>query len=329
MEIKLSPKHKLIHQRALVAASSYQKAEAEMILVLQEVDRESIHKRFGKSSLLKYAIEFLNLSEPVALSFIAVARKSSEVPVLKAAVCKGQLSVATANRLVSTITKENASELIQFAATHSWRENERELARRNPKAAVRDKVKMLGNGLVEITVTVTEDEYKDFERACSIEAQRKSAAPKRSDAFVECVQAHLDKYDPVRKAERAQMRAEKAPPKSVPQKTLPKSSVRTDQNSKQTKDSKATPRIPLSAAEVHAVQSRDQGRCTHVNESGVRCNQDRWTEIHHIVPVSKGGTNNVYNLTTLCSFHHDLAHQLTLPLEGQITWLRDLRAPYG
>src|SRR5262249_527268 len=88
-------------------------------------------------------------------------------------------------------------------------------------------------------------------------------------------------------------------------------------------------RTPLTAAQKHAVFKRDQGRCTHVDASGRRCNQDRWLHTHHIVHVSQGGNNEPENLTTLCSFHHDLVHQLSLPIEGQVNWLRSPQRGYA
>jgi hypothetical protein len=83
-----------------------------------------------------------------------------------------------------------------------------------------------------------------------------------------------------------------------------------------------TLRRPLSASEKHAVFLRDQGRCTFVNARGERCNTDRWLHVHHIKPVSQGGTNDPANLTVICSAHHDLIHQLSFALDGQISWLR-------
>lgn len=81
---------------------------------------------------------------------------------------------------------------------------------------------------------------------------------------------------------------------------------------------RSTPREPLTAAQKHAVAIRDQGKCTHIDLTGRRCNQDRWTDTHHIIPVNKGGTNDPENLTTLCSYHHDLVHQLSLEIDGQV-----------
>jgi len=83
-----------------------------------------------------------------------------------------------------------------------------------------------------------------------------------------------------------------------------------------------------SSEQKHAVFLRDQGKCTHVGHNKKRCGDDRWTQIHHIIHVNQGGTNDLENLTTLCSFHHDLVHQLSLPLEGQVSWLRSPRTPY-
>ena len=38
------------------------------------------------------------------------------------------------------------------------------------------------------------------------------------------------------------------------------------------------------------------------------CTSQRWLEIHHIVPVSQGGRDEISNLTTLCHAHHKQRH---------------------
>lgn len=70
----------------------------------------------------------------------------------------------------------------------------------------------------------------------------------------------------------------------------------------------ASRRSALIAASSHAVRLRDQGRCTHVDDNGVRCEHRRWLHVHHVVPVSHGGSDEVENLTMLCSGHHQLEH---------------------
>jgi hypothetical protein len=51
------------------------------------------------------------------------------------------------------------------------------------------------------------------------------------------------------------------------------------------------------------ILTRDNYECTE--EDGY-CNGP--LQIHHIVPLSKGGPNDPDNLTTLCYYHHSLKH---------------------
>ena len=58
-------------------------------------------------------------------------------------------------------------------------------------------------------------------------------------------------------------------------------------------------RIPLPAKLKQAVQLRNQGQCTFEHYHFGRCQSRRWLEIHHKVPVSRGGENTLSNLQTL------------------------------
>jgi len=69
------------------------------------------------------------------------------------------------------------------------------------------------------------------------------------------------------------------------------------------------------------VNARDRGRCQFVDANGKRCENDRWIHQHHKIPVSLGGGNDHKNMISLCSFHHDLVHQLSFSLGGQVSWL--------
>ncbi|MGE4133558.1 MAG: HNH endonuclease [Bdellovibrionales bacterium] len=57
----------------------------------------------------------------------------------------------------------------------------------------------------------------------------------------------------------------------------------------------------------HALQLKYQGRCGYQNK-GNRCNESRFLEIHHIQPLSKGGTDDLENLILLCAGHHKVWH---------------------
>lgn len=54
----------------------------------------------------------------------------------------------------------------------------------------------------------------------------------------------------------------------------------------------------------NAILSRDNHQC---QESDGYCSGV--LHVHHIIPLSKGGTNEAHNLITLCVFHHSMKHE--------------------
>lgn len=50
------------------------------------------------------------------------------------------------------------------------------------------------------------------------------------------------------------------------------------------------------------IKKRDNYKC-------VRCPSTKRLEVHHIVPLSRGGTNNKRNLITLCEKCHQKRHK--------------------
>jgi len=264
-----------------------------------------------------YATQILGLSESLAYAFITVARKCKQVVELQAAIDSRELSVSKAVRITSSLNAENSRELIDFARSHSSKEIDFEVAKRNPTVEIRGSAKAVSEDMFLLEIGVSKKIYEKLLRVLALEAQRQRNS-KFEDAIDAGLEAYLEKYDPVRKAERVSK-------KVVVESTEPCSSKvlkKMDQNVG------SRGRTPIPAAQKHAVHRRDEGRCTHRDVTGKRCNQDRWVEIHHVVPVSLGGSNDPENLTTLCSFHHDLVHQLSLPLDGQVNWLRSRSREY-
>jgi len=312
-EVFVTPEQKSIHTRALELSSNYKKLEAELIEVLQQVEATKLFKQLGCSSLFKYAVEILGFSESVAYLFISVARKARDVAALAAAIREGTLSVSKAGRLVAVLNPENGDELISFAQQHTSREIDREVARRNPKPGFADRVKVLSAELLALNLAVSAEFFRKLKRAESVQAQKGKLGGGFAGVLELALDEYLHRHDPVVKAERAAAKNDRTKEASPEELCL----VR------------VPTRKPLTAAQRHEVFRRDGGRCTYHNESGKRCDSDRWVDIHHIHPVSQGGGNDPQNLTTLCSFHHDLVHQLSLPLEGGVSWLRSPVVGYG
>ena len=78
-----------LHRRALEIVARYKKTEAELLSVLQEIEKEKVFLRLGYASMFDYAVRALGLPEGTAYGFINVARKAKEVPELKAAIASG------------------------------------------------------------------------------------------------------------------------------------------------------------------------------------------------------------------------------------------------
>lgn len=53
-----------------------------------------------------------------------------------------------------------------------------------------------------------------------------------------------------------------------------------------------------------AVHERDGGRCTYVGPDGHRCSATSLLELHHIIPVAKGGKGTIDNVTLACRTHN-------------------------
>src|SRR3954464_9405064 len=110
--ILLSTEQKTIHERAMRLADQHRQIEAELIRVLQEVDRTKLFKKLNQPSLFMYATQILGLSESVAYAFISVSRKSKEIPELQEAIDQTRISVSKASRIISAMKIENAGTLI-------------------------------------------------------------------------------------------------------------------------------------------------------------------------------------------------------------------------
>jgi hypothetical protein len=70
-------------------------------------------------------------------------------------------------------------------------------------------------------------------------------------------------------------------------------------------------RQPIPPSVVRFVWARDKGRCQTPGCRSARC-----LEIHHIIPVSAGGSNDPSNLTLRCSACHTAHHDGRLTISG-------------
>ena len=287
----LNEKHQALHERAVRCAKSLLKHEAELIEIILEVDREKLFRLLGYNSLFDYVVKALHISPGSAYGFTAVAKKSVTVPELKQAIDQGELNVNTARKIVSVITAENSQDWIGKATKLSQRELEKEIVAENPKKhAVKEKITPVARNLSEFRCSMTDAQEKLIRRVQDLESQRTKKACSLQEALVAMTAAYLDRRDPVRKAARVL---------SARKKRTIRTAASKPHHGKRKK---------MRAGLIHEVNLRDQGRCSEIDPSGKRCEQSRWIEMHHRIPVAEGGTDELQNLTSLCFHHHRALH---------------------
>jgi hypothetical protein len=299
--MKISTEDQSLHKRAIELARTHRNIEAELIAIIQCIDEKKIFKKLGYSSLFMYALRELDLTESLAYSFSSVARKAKSAPALQEAIATKTLSVAKASRIVSVLDAENAETLVKFAKTHTTRETEREVARRNPQKAHSDRVKALSENLVQLQISISNKVYEKLKRAQSVAAQ-KGLIDDLNTILDVVLTEYLNRHDPVEKANRNRGQNAKNAKNFCARRNSPRPSASASANYR----SGSTRR--LSAGEKHPVHRRDRGQCTFIDPQGRRCDNDRWIHLHHITPKSLGGKNHPANLQTLCSFHHAFIH---------------------
>jgi hypothetical protein len=304
----------LLHQKALEAVKKYSSAEAELLAALIAIDNERAYRDLGHTSLFNYAVQALKLTESTAYNFITVARKSREVPALMTEIRQGTLSVSKARKVVPVLTRENQAEWISKAQTLPQKSLEKEVARVAPREAAPERATYLSETYLKLTLGISEKLHLKLKRIVDLESQRTRHAAKLEDALEAMAELYLQKNDPLEKAKRAKVATAAAAPAA--QEPDPSTQPVARQAGSEgpapgpaVRNTLPATRIPLPAVVRHAVNTRDQRRCTHRDRAGTRCPETRWLDIHHVRPVSAGGNNEPGNLTTLCFAHHRMNHK--------------------
>lgn len=304
-----------IHAQAVEAATLYKRAEAALIEVLQQVDEHRVFLKRGHASLFAYVIAELGLAESAAYSLITVARKAREVPELKAQIQAGNLTLSNARRIVPVLhsTKaetagisESNAKWIKMACELSNRALEKEIIKVRPGEATRERASYVTPDRVKLELGLAEYQMLRLRRVQDVLSQSKMRPVSLEETIQVLTSEFLSRHDPVEKAKRHQV---KKGPHAAPSKPTTQSPPVVSPPAGELVTLRVqTKRMPIPASVLHQVNLRDQRRCTYSADNEKRCDQSRWVEIHHRIPVNKGGENSSENLTTLCSAHHKLWH---------------------
>lgn len=284
--MKLTKDQREAHEHALSTSRRLRKDGWEAIAALQRVIKTGAHEALKYKNIFIYSRKALSLTREEAYMYKAVAERALELPALQKILREQKLSVNLAGRMMSTINKDNADALITFALTHTQEELNAEVARLNPKAKKRASVRYISGEEGRVAFDAKKVDIENARRGQAL------MATDMGEAYAKAMAFWLEHHDPVRRAQRAKAKKDVKAAGAV--------SNRKSDPKKQ--------KYP-SAEQIHEVVLRDEGRCTEVDDSGTRCNDDRWLQVHHIVPLSEGGTNEPSNLRMLCAAHHAMLHK--------------------
>lgn len=297
-----------LHKKALQISENYLKHEALLVGIFQELDDTKAYFRFQRPSLFSYATRTLRLSEPVALTLIGIARKSKTIPELKAALEKRTMTLSNAKRITSILTPENKKEWIEKAKCLTLQQLDYELAKQFPKEPKPTKIRYLSEDHARLEIDLSIRAIHQLKRAQEILCQRGQTHVNLSQALEATLEDFIERHDPVKKAERAERRSPKPTPQDQNMEKLHVLKNARPTSLKERTRPLMKGRSPYPAALKHSINRRDQQRCSHLYEDGSRCESRHWLDIHHIRPLSKGGTNHLDNLQTICKGHHTQAH---------------------
>jgi len=194
--------------KARALAKKYKQTEGELLEILIEMRKTKALLELGYTSIFDYCSRALKLSNAQSYYFQSVAEKSQEVPALKEAIQQGTITLSQGRRIVGKLTKENAQEWIQKAATLPQRELERAVSAMNPKE-VRESLRPVAPTRTELRVGISVELEKKLRRLQDL------LGGSLEDTLEKAIGETLERRDPIAKAERGFLRKKSPAVKNV------------------------------------------------------------------------------------------------------------------
>lgn len=125
----------LLRQFASVQARSRVNT-AEVVVHIIEVHRRRLWRSAGCSSMYKYCVQVMHMSEAESFRRIHAARVGQQFPVVLEAIADGRLHLTAVVLLAPHVDRDNVGELVAAASRRSRKQIEQLLAERFPKPDV-------------------------------------------------------------------------------------------------------------------------------------------------------------------------------------------------
>jgi len=326
------------------------KSFAVILTRIAEIDERKLYLAEGYSCMKAFCMDRMRLTEGAAYKRLTTARLARQHPGILVALADGRLHMRAVLMLGPHLTAANADELVAAAADKTRFELELLLAQRFPKADVPGRIEPIASSpaatemlaqpvpgpagaLAPERVRATmPDECGHAEAPSSV---ARPLAPERVD--VAGPRSRLTPLSPQRYGFQGtwdqegyelyndvrDLLSQEIPSGElalvlvgalrIAKAELQKRKFAATARPRRSAGSASPRHVP--AAVRRAVHERDGGRCTFVSDGGKRCEETRFLEFDHVIPVARGGEATVANLHLVCSAHNAFAAERTFGVE--------------
>ena len=330
------PDHTLLHKLADLVCQD-RSTTAELLEHMAEVDARKLYVSAGYSSMYRYCILELKMSEDMAYKRLRSARKARQFPAILDMIQDGRLHLAAVVCLAPQLKRANAADLLAAAANKSRAQVEQLLAERFPQADVQTQVRPISAqfseaialpaqphesaGVIALTTSGSKSlelapgpvvPFDDAKVATPVAplSPRPRLAPIAPERFALQVTLTKSTHDKLRRAQ--ELLSHALPSGDIAQvldRALDELIGRLEKRRFAATRRPGKPRRSKSARHVpahvrRAVSDRDRYQCTFVSEAGHRCTERRFLEYDHVHPVARGGEATIENTRLRCRAHN-------------------------
>jgi len=311
-------------------------ATAALIVHLAEFDARRLFEGAGYSSLFKYCMAVLHLSEDAVYNRIKAARAARRYPVVIDRLECGALTPTAVRLLAPRLTPENHKELLAAASGKGKQAVEELLARRFPQPDVPARVRKLPSRPVTLALElapagapmpntrppVTTGDPLAAAPVAAARAEAPLVLPVPASARPVVRPLASERYE-IRFTASADMREKLRVAQDLLGHAIPNGDIAqvfdraltlligdltrrkfaaTGRPRRTRGQSDESRNVPAEVKRV--VATRDQRRCALVARNGRRCDARRFLEFHHVIPYAAGGQATVENIQLRCRAHN-------------------------
>ena len=282
-------------------------ADAEVVRFIAEVDRRKLYREQGCSSMFRYCVERLGMSEGAAYRRIKVARLVRRLPVVLEHLSDGRVHLAAVDALAAHLDRQNVVLVLGRARRKSLREVQQlvvELAQQPDVRTTIRRVPVAQSTQTEAALQTELLSSKRFEPAKS--ATIRPLAPARyhvSFTASEELKQHIERAK--------ELAGHGANVEALIEDAMALLVAKLEQDRLGVAGRKA-PKVAnprgryIAKAIKREVFERDGGRCTHIGSGGHRCSERTGLQLDHVVPHALGGASTAANLRLRCGPHNQL-----------------------